>query len=125
MTRLTIHAIAGAACTIVLGGAMTSGTRAQENDVPIYAGVFSAEQAAGASRRSKPTARCAPISRAPSAARAEGRQLLVALGDETVATLFVKVRDNMPPNCRAELDRRPSSTSCRILNTGSRWDAAR
>ena len=40
-----VHAIAGAAFAVVFGSAMTPATRAQENDVPIYSGVFSPEQA--------------------------------------------------------------------------------
>jgi len=108
MTRLTIHAIAGAAWAIVLGGAMTSGTRAQENDVPIYAGVFSAEQVGRGKQAFE--ANCARCHRA----NLEGTERGPALKgenfwshweNETVATLFVKVRDNMPPNFTgAELD---------------------
>ena len=104
MTRLTISALAGAAFALALGGAM----QAQENDVPIYAGVFSADQIARGKQAFE--ANCARCHRA----NLEGTERGPALKgenfwshweNETLATLFVKVRDNMPPNFTgAELD---------------------
>lgn len=108
MMRPTIHSIAGAVFVIALGSAMTSGTRAQESDVPIYTGVFSPAQAARG--RQAFEANCARCHRA----NLEGTERGPALKgenfwshweNETLATLFVKVRDNMPPNFTgAELD---------------------
>jgi mono/diheme cytochrome c family protein len=107
-TARTIHATAAAALSIALGSVMTPATRAQENDVPIYAGVFSAEQVTRGKAAFE--ANCARCHRANLEGTERGPSLK---GDnfwghwenETVATLFVKVRDQMPPNFTgAELD---------------------
>jgi hypothetical protein len=100
-TSRTLHVIAGVVFSIALGGAIGPGTRAQENDVPIYAGVFSSEQVARGKEAFE--ANCARCHRATLEGTERGPSLK---GDnfwshwenETVATLFVKVRDNMPPN---------------------------
>ncbi|HEV8396756.1 MAG TPA: c-type cytochrome [Vicinamibacterales bacterium] len=108
MTRVTISAIVCTAFALVIGAVLGGAVRAQENDVPIYGGVFSPEQAARGKQAFE--ANCARCHRA----NLEGTERGPALkGDnfwshwenETVATLFVKVRDNMPPNFTgAELD---------------------
>jgi mono/diheme cytochrome c family protein len=107
-TARTIPVIAAAVLLLALGGAMTSAPRAQENDVPIYAGVFSTEQVARGKTAFE--ANCARCHRANLEGTERGPSLK---GDnfwghwenETVATLFVKVRDQMPPNFTgAELD---------------------
>jgi mono/diheme cytochrome c family protein len=101
MTVRRIHLIAGAAFALALGYAMTSATRAQEGEAPIYSGVFSVEQVARGKAAFE--ANCARCHRA----NLEGTERGPALkGDnfwshwenETLATLFTKVRDNMPPN---------------------------
>lgn len=108
MTRLTMPALAVAAFAVWIGGAVGGAIHAQESDVPIYAGVFSPEQVARGKQAFE--ANCARCHRA----NLEGTERGPALKgenfwshweNETVATLFVKVRDNMPPNFTgAELD---------------------
>jgi cytochrome c5 len=100
-TARKIHAIAGAMFAVALGSAMTPAPRAQENDVPIYTGVFSPEQVTRGKEAFE--ANCARCHRANLEGTERGPSLK---GDnfwshwenETVATLFVKVRDQMPPN---------------------------
>ena len=101
MTPRRIHGIAGAVFAIALGSAMTPAPRAQENDVPIYAGVFSPEQVARGKQAFE--ANCARCHRANLEGTERGPALKVDnfwshWENETVATLFTKVRDNMPPN---------------------------
>jgi cytochrome c5 len=109
-----LHVVAGAVFTAALAGALAPATRAQESQestdkaVPIYAGVFSPEQVARGKTAFE--ANCARCHRA----NLEGTERGPALkGDnfwshwdnETVDTLFTKVRDQMPPNfVGAELD---------------------
>jgi cytochrome c5 len=108
MMRPTIHSIVGAAFVMALGAAMTSGTRAQESDVPIYAGVFSPAQAArGKQAFEANCARChrANLEGTERGPALKGENFWAHWENETLATLFVKVRDNMPPNFTgAELD---------------------
>ena len=101
MNLRRIQLIAGAVFAIALGGAMAPATRAQENDVPIYAGVFSAEQVArGKQAFEANCARChrATLEGTERGPSLKGEHFWANWENESVATLFVKVRDNMPPN---------------------------
>jgi cytochrome c5 len=93
---------------VALGSAMTLAQEEQKGDVPMYAGAFSPDQVARGKAAFE--ANCARCHRA----NLEGTERGPALkGDnfwshwenETVDTLFTKVRDQMPPNfVGAELD---------------------
>ena len=116
--RRGVHVITCAVVVAALWSTMTSSTRAAQespaspatlaNEVPIYAGVFSTEQVSRGKTAFE--ANCARCHRA----NLEGTERGPALkGDnfwshwdnETVGTLFTKVRDQMPPNfVGSELD---------------------
>ena len=96
-----VHAIAGAAFAVAFGSAMAPATRAQENDVPIYSGVFSPEQVArGKAAFEANCARChrATLEGTERGPALKGDNFWSHWENETVATLFTKVRDQMPPN---------------------------
>jgi len=100
-TGRTAQAIAAAAFAIALGSAMTPVARAQENDLPIYAGVFSAEQVArGKQAFEANCARChrSTLEGTERGPALKGEHFWSNWENESVATLFTKVRDQMPPN---------------------------
>jgi cytochrome c5 len=99
-------AMLAAACFLSALGAVTQGARPQDagtrdTEAPIYGGVFSPEQVARGKAAFE--ANCARCHQANLAGTERGPALT---GDnfwshwenETVATLFTKVRDQMPPN---------------------------
>jgi len=108
MTRVTISVVAGAVFVLWIGAVLGGAMQAQESDVPIYAGVFSAEQAArGKLAFEANCARChrANLEGTERGPALKGENFWSHWENETLATLFVKVRDNMPPNFTgAELD---------------------
>ena len=100
-TVRTVQVIAGAVFAIVFGSATTPVTRAQENDLPIYAGVFSAEQVArGKEAFEANCARChrSTLEGTERGPALKGEHFWSNWENESVATLFTKVRDQMPPN---------------------------
>ena len=100
-TVQTVQVVAGAVFAIVLGSATTPVTRAQENDLPIYAGVFSAEQVArGKEAFEANCARChrSHLEGTERGPALKGEHFWSNWENESVATLFTKVRDQMPPN---------------------------
>jgi mono/diheme cytochrome c family protein len=103
--------MAGAVFAVALASAIGTAVGAQENgaaDVPLYGGAFSAAQAArGKEAFEANCARChrstlEGTERGPSL---KGEHFWANWENESVATLFTKVRDQMPPNFTgAELD---------------------